>query len=547
SPPTLAQQQHRVRRRLASAADNATGNASIVYSEAPLRVGLGTHYAELYLGVPAQRASVIVDTGSHLTALPCSSCKGCGNHTDPFFDITKSTTAKFANCRDFSCQSCNEERCYISQGYTEGSMWQAVVVDELVWVGGFSGTNADHIMRHYGVRFPLGCQTKETGLFITQKENGIMGLGRHRSTVLSYMVSAKRVAKDVFSLCFGASGGSLVLGGVDYTHHTTDVAYTSLVADNSGWYPVKVKDIWVGGATIGLGVSELNSGKGVIVDSGTTDTFFVSAGSRSFLRAFERAAGIPYSETKMDVRKADFATLPNITVVLEGVSGGDDVELVIPPHKYLTVSDNGQYYYGNVHFSERSGGVLGASTMMGYDVIFDSESKRVGFAESDCDASSASLPAADSDSSGANATAVSIDASATTKSKENPLDSIHYGTFFAEILVVSLVGVVLLAVIWRRMKERSWYAVPGESMLGTPKDEDFSADDTDHDDDDNNAAPDSTTSTTAVRSPPRRQRVVTPRFTIGSDDEEEDERESGASAGPNRKVAPAGEREAPEQ
>lgn len=103
---SLVQQQQRVRRRLgdddsALATVNATANASaVVYSEAPLRVGLGcvqsikseivfcmqdraradvvdvaarTHYAELYLGVPAQRASVIVDTGSHLTALPCSS------------------------------------------------------------------------------------------------------------------------------------------------------------------------------------------------------------------------------------------------------------------------------------------------------------------------------------------------------------------------------------------------------------------------------------------------------------------------------------------
>jgi hypothetical protein len=34
--------------------------------------GRRTHYAEIYMGIPAQRASVIVDTGSHLTALPCS-------------------------------------------------------------------------------------------------------------------------------------------------------------------------------------------------------------------------------------------------------------------------------------------------------------------------------------------------------------------------------------------------------------------------------------------------------------------------------------------
>lgn len=183
-----------------------------------------------------------------------------------------------------------------------------------------------------------------------------MGLGRHPSTVLSHMVKAKRLAHDVFSLCFGATGGSLVLGGVDFTHHTTDVAYTPLVSDNSGWYPVRVKDILVADVTLGLGVSELNSGKGVIVDSGTTDTFFVAAGSRAFLRAFERAAGVAYSENKMDLNEDDLAALPNITIVLDGGSSSDDVELVIPPYKYLTPADNGAYYYGNFHFSERSGG-----------------------------------------------------------------------------------------------------------------------------------------------------------------------------------------------
>ena len=44
-----------------------------------------THYAHVYVGTPAQRVSVIVDTGSHHTAFPCSGCKSCGKHTDPYF------------------------------------------------------------------------------------------------------------------------------------------------------------------------------------------------------------------------------------------------------------------------------------------------------------------------------------------------------------------------------------------------------------------------------------------------------------------------------
>lgn len=110
------------------------------------------------------------------------------------------------------------------------------------------------------------------------------------------------------------------------------------------------------------------------------------------------------------------------------------------------------------------------------------------------------------------------------ESSDNPVDSLHYGAFLAQIIVISLVGLVLLAVVWRR-KQRSWYAIPGDSTLGTPKEEDFNTDNDDDmededDGDENDLPPNSTTSTTAVRSPPRRK-VPTPRFTIGSDDEDD--------------------------
>ncbi|RLN88434.1 hypothetical protein BBJ28_00007619 [Nothophytophthora sp. Chile5] len=247
----------------------------------------------------------------------------------------------------------------VGYGYTEGSMWQAVVVDELVWVGGFSSQDkeVEAVLRTFGFRFPVGCQTKETGLFITQKENGIMGLGRHRSTVMAHMLAAGRVTHDLFTLCFAGDGGELVFGGVDYSHHTSAVAYTPLLNDNSAYYPVYVKDIRVNGASLGIDAGILNSGKGVIVDSGTTDTFFAVGGKRSFQNAFEAASGgKQYSENRMQLTDAEVKALPTISIILSGMNGdgSDDVQLDIPATKYLTLSDDG--YYGNFHFSERSGG-----------------------------------------------------------------------------------------------------------------------------------------------------------------------------------------------
>lgn len=42
----------------------------------PLRTGYGTHFAFIYVGKPEpQRVSVILDTGSHWMAFPCTGCK----------------------------------------------------------------------------------------------------------------------------------------------------------------------------------------------------------------------------------------------------------------------------------------------------------------------------------------------------------------------------------------------------------------------------------------------------------------------------------------
>lgn len=247
------------------------------------------------------------------------------------------------------------------QSYMEGSMWQAVMVDELVWVGGFSSPSdeMEGVLKTFGFRFPVGCQTKETGLFITQKENGIMGLGRHHSTVMSYMLNAGRVTHNLFTLCFAGDGGELVFGGVDYSHHSSDVGYTPLLNDNSAYYPVHVKDILMNGVSLGIDDSTINSGRGVIVDSGTTDTFFDGKVNRSFMKAFRDAAGgRNYSDKLMKLTGDDLAALPIISIVLSGMKGdgSDDVQLDIPASKYLTPSDDGGSYYGNFHFSERSGG-----------------------------------------------------------------------------------------------------------------------------------------------------------------------------------------------
>ena len=91
----------------------------------PLYPGYGTHFSYVWVGTPPQRQSVIIDTGSHYTAFPCTGCSQCGAHTDAYWDIKNSTTAVV--------QQCGAEPCALAQSYSEGSSWKAFKVTDKVW------------------------------------------------------------------------------------------------------------------------------------------------------------------------------------------------------------------------------------------------------------------------------------------------------------------------------------------------------------------------------------------------------------------------------
>jgi Xylanase inhibitor N-terminal len=106
------------------------GDGTLGFEEAPLMPGYGTHFSYVYVGTPPQRVSVIIDTGSHFTAFPCKGCKACGEHTDPYWDLEASSTAKATTCAEchgaFSCSA--GQKCTFGQSYSEGSSWTAFQV-----------------------------------------------------------------------------------------------------------------------------------------------------------------------------------------------------------------------------------------------------------------------------------------------------------------------------------------------------------------------------------------------------------------------------------
>jgi Eukaryotic aspartyl protease len=159
----------------------------------------------------------------------------------------------------------------------------------------------------------------------------------------------------------------------------------------------------------------LNSGKGVIVDSGTTDTYLSRTAAYEFNRAWKTATGMTYSHTPMALTKQQLWSLPTVLIqchsgsyqrdptvdsydIIPGYTGvldfnaPNDLLIAIPATSYMDYSPITKMYTSRLYFTETVGGVLGSNTMLGYNVVFDWENGRIGFAESSCTYDKSAIP-----------------------------------------------------------------------------------------------------------------------------------------------------------
>lgn len=378
------------------------------YDRFPLYHMLGSYFAYIWVGTPPQRVSVIIDTGSHFTAFPCVGCN-CGKHIDPYFNPKASSTSEVMNC--FA-----GNKCYIKQSYSEGSSWHAYKVKDRVWVGDkgvkalqqsdggastsrFTATNdMVALSSNLSTLFTFGCQDREAGLFRTQQIDGIMGLTAEPDTLPFVLERNGVTTTRAFSLCFTHGRGVLSLGGVDPTLHLPPprgtIKYARLL-QSSGWYTVRLLDILMRNPSTGevesIGVSgnKYNGGRGVIIDSGTTDTYLPSDIAEKWNNLFAKtSSGMKYSTRQREMDDSDLEYLPTIIYRFEGLPGSQPIEIESPPSSYteaIELKSGRTKRAFRIYTTERKGTVLGANFMVGHNVIFDVERQRIGFAGSDCE------------------------------------------------------------------------------------------------------------------------------------------------------------------
>ena len=98
--------------------------------------------------------------------------------------------------------------CEYRVSYQEGSSSRGYIVEDVVRFGG-TVPNA---------RVAFGCEMAETNSILTQRADGLFGLGGDSRTTFAQMVRAGAIG-NAFSLCvngFGTNGGLMTLGRFDF-------------------------------------------------------------------------------------------------------------------------------------------------------------------------------------------------------------------------------------------------------------------------------------------------------------------------------------------
>ena len=459
---SLRRRQQQQQRRRQLILQSLKGGKFDNYQGIPLSQGYGTHYCHLWVGSPTpQRQTVIVDTGSHFTGFPVKGCNNCGerHHTDPHFDPTKSTSFRPLLCpteclENYICdntpiileegdfqqheqQQSQSPRCKFKQAYTEGSSWTAYQAKDIVYCGGTDLMEAvDPTDIEYSIPFVFGCLQENTGLFVTQLADGIMGMSAHELTLTKQMYNAGKLEYNMFAMCFrkelgtskrGVTAGSMTLGGVSSTLDTSPMVFARNIQPY-GWFTVYIEAVYVarnggdkflfdtpestkGIIEIPIDHSKINVGRGVIVDSGTTDTYINSNVRPAFAKIWKEVTGMEYSHGPVYLTQAQLKRLPTLLIQMQATNEGPimgsssltsaiqpvlgqtgyldtdrwtDLLLAIPATNYMEYSPTLKVYTSRLFFTETRGGVLGANAMQGHNVLFDWQHGRIGFAQSSC-------------------------------------------------------------------------------------------------------------------------------------------------------------------
>lgn len=354
---------------------------------------LGYYYVDVYLGENAEPQSLIFDTGSDKTLTDCSGCLSCGKHIHPYHNPISIHQSKMPS--GFQSFACMDDGCRFDQSYSEGSAYRGkFVLDVFRFLP--NGKPFETI---------IGCINQETGLFVTQEADGIMGAGPliyqrggvnlNPPTPIDSAVLQGVIPNSKISICLAADGGKLSIGDMNWAMHLPGKPIQSIKTNERLWrdqYKLNLHNIFVGDKIVEYSFEVLNDwDQQGFFDTGTTFVYFPVEMYDKISDAFQIFC---------QERNDNCGNYPRLQNCFRNgwMSNQSDEEFLASfpvlkfkfdspnlytwkPQDYMVKSGN---YDFCITFAPGDSLVYGASLFKNHDVLLDKENFEIKFVEANC-------------------------------------------------------------------------------------------------------------------------------------------------------------------
>ncbi|KAJ7298053.1 hypothetical protein O6H91_Y019000 [Diphasiastrum complanatum] len=367
-------------------------------------LGSGQYFVDFYVGTPARKYSLIVDTGSDLIWVQCHPCRRCYPQSNAIYYPRNSSSFLSVPCtanqcflvpapRDAPCDLRSPTSCRYTYMYSDTTSTTGILASETVTMMSSSGK----CLKISNITF--GCGIRNGGPSLLGS-NGVLGLGQG---AVSFASQVGYRFESRFSYCLVdylkpiTESSLLVFGDANIKRSLKDaIQYTPLLKNifAETYYYVGIKHVCVNGHVLPIHSKEWQIDAagygGTIVDSGTTLTYFRQAAYSRILAAFQRAitfprvASIQGLDLCFNFSAASGKQMPEFSFLLEG-----DVVFQPPPENYFvdTAPDVKCLAMHGVA-SPLASNTIGNLLQQNFFVEYDRLKAQLGFVRANCSSSS---------------------------------------------------------------------------------------------------------------------------------------------------------------
>ncbi|KAL3729099.1 hypothetical protein ACJRO7_033665 [Eucalyptus globulus] len=352
----------------------------------------GSYNTTLFIGQPPKPYFLDPDTGSDLTWLQCDApCVQCTQTPHPLYR----PTTDLVICRDPICASLHSgdyrcdhpEQCDYEVEYADGGSSLGVLVKDVV---SFKSYRKGRVL---SPRVALGCGYDQIPGPSNPFLDGVLGLGKGRSSIVSQLSSQGLVA-NVLGHCLSTHGGGFLFFGDDL-YDSSRITWTPMSRDYSKHYSPGTAELLYAGKPTG------QKNMFLVFDSGSSYTYFSSQAYQALSSDVKKELSRkPFTEALDDPTlplcwrgKKPFKNIRDVTkhfkpFALSFNSGGrTKTQFEVLPESYLIISSKGNVCMGVLNGTQaglQNMNVIGDISMQDKMVIYDNERQLLGWESKDC-------------------------------------------------------------------------------------------------------------------------------------------------------------------